>query len=237
MFGDCLDLMRTLPDASVDMVLCDLPYGTTYAKWDNVISMPELWSHYARIVKPKGAIVLHAAQPFSALLVCSKPDWYRTEWIWDKEYPTNFANANRHPLKQHENVIVFGQQPTNYYPQKVRGAVNHKQGVSTVNRSDTRLINGRVQDDSSGLKFPKSILRFPKHSSQCGLHPTQKPIALAEYLIRTYSRPGEIVLDNTMGSGTTGVACVNTGRRFIGIENHEPYFDVARQRIAEADEL
>lgn len=234
MLGDCLQRMKEIPDGSVDMVLCDLPYGTTYAKWDKALPMESLWSEYKRLVKPNGAIVLHAAQPFTSFLVCSKPNWYRTEWVWDKENATNFANANKHPLKQHEGVIVFGVQPTVYYPQKVKGKANHKQGDSKVNTSETRLINGRVEDDLSGMKFPKSILHFPKHSSQCGLHPTQKPVPLAEYLIQTYSLEGQRVLDNCMGSGTTGVACVNTNRDFIGIEMDKNYFDIAHDRINKA---
>lgn len=231
MLGDCLERMKEIPDGSVDMILCDLPYGTTYAKWDKTLPMDALWKEYARVTKLGSAIVLHAAQPFTSFLICSKPEWYRTEWVWDKENATNFANANKHPLKQHEGIIVFGVTPTVYYPQKVKGQPNHKQGSSTVNESETRLIKQRVDDDLSGMKFPKSILRFPKHSSQCGLHPTQKPVDLAEYLVRTYSCEGQTVLDNCMGSGTTGVACVNTNRNFIGIEKDENYFNIASARI------
>jgi DNA modification methylase len=236
MLGDCLERMKEIPDGSVDMVLCDLPYGTTYAKWDKVIDMQSLWKEYERVIKPSGAICLHAVQPFTSFLICSKPEWYRTEWVWDKENATNFANANKHPLKQHENILVFGVKPTVYYPQKVVGKANHKQGNSTVNASETRLINARVDDDLSGMKFPKSILNFPKHSSQCGLHPTQKPVELADYLIKTYSLEGQTVLDNTMGSGSTGVACVNTSRKFIGIEMDEKYFNIAEKRIETAKE-
>jgi site-specific DNA-methyltransferase (adenine-specific) len=231
MLGDCLERMKEIPDGSVDMILCDLPYGTTYAKWDKVIPMDKLWGEYGRIVKSNGAIVLNASQPFTSLLICSKLDWFRTEWIWDKTNATNFANANKHPLKQHESVIVFGKTPTVYYPQKVQGKANHKQGNSKTNISETRLISSRVEDDLSGLKFPKTIMDFPKHSSQCGLHPTQKPVELCEYLIKTYSLEGETVLDNTMGSGTTGLACKNLNRSFIGIEMDEKYFEIAKQRI------
>jgi DNA modification methylase len=231
--GDCLEIMKDISTASIDMILCDLPYGTTYAKWDNVIPMPRLWEQYGRIIKNGGAIVLHSAQPFTSFLICSKPEWYRTEWIWDKEYATNFANANRHPLKQHESVIVFGKSTTVYYPQKVAGRQNHTQGKSLKNVSETRLINGRVADDLSGMKFPKSIICFPKHSSQCGLHPTQKPVELAEYLIKTYTKEGETVLDNCMGSGTTGVACLNQNRNFIGIEKEQKYFEIAQKRLSE----
>lgn len=233
MLGDCLVRMKEIPDGSVDMVLCDLPYGTTYAKWDKIIPMDKLWSEYGRVMRPGGAIVLNASQPFTSLLICSKLEWFRTEWIWNKTNATNFANANKHPLKQHESVVVFGVTPTRYFPQKVQGKPNHVQGKSTSNSSETRLINSRVKDDLSGLKFPKTILDFPKHSSQCGLHPTQKPVELCEYLIKTYSLEGETVLDNTMGSGTTGVACVRTKRKFIGIEQEEKYFNISSNRITE----
>jgi site-specific DNA-methyltransferase (adenine-specific) len=231
MLGDCLERMKEIPDGGVDMILCDLPYGTTYAKWDNIIPMVLLWKEYERVCKDGAAIVLHGAQPFTSMLICSKPEWYRTSWVWNKENPTNFANANKHPLKQHEDIIVFGVKPTVYYPQKVAGKKNHKQGNSTSNNSETRLINARADDDLSGLKFPKSILNFPKHSSQCGLHPTQKPVDLAEYIVLTYSLEGQTILDNTMGSGTTGVACKNLNRNFIGIEKDEKYFEIAKNRI------
>lgn len=202
-YGDCLIEMDNVTDKSVDMVFADLPYGTTYAKWDSIIPMDKLWIHYERIVKDNGAIIFT-------------------------------ANANRQPLKQHESVLVFSKKSTLYYPQKTKGKKNHIQGNSTVNASDTRLINIRVDDDLSGLKFPKSILNFPKHSSQCGNHPTEKPVSLIEYLIKTYSLEGEVVMDNTMGSGSTGVACVHTGRHFIGIESNDKYFDIAKNRINNA---
>ena len=228
---DCLEKMRDIPDGSVDMVFADLPYGTTYAKWDSIIPMHFLWPEYERIIKNNGAICLTASQPFTSLLVASKPEWFRCEWIWNKENPTNFANANRQPLKQHEQVLIFGKLGTVYYPQKVAGKPNHIQGKSTVNLSETRLISGRVEDDLSGMKFPKTIITIPKHSSQCGNHPTEKPVALMEYFIRTYSLEGDTVLDNTMGSGSTGIACVNTKRNFIGIEKDDKYFEIAKSRI------
>jgi DNA modification methylase len=232
--GDCLEKMAEIPDRSVDMVFADLPYGTTYATWDSIIPMAELWGQYARIVKDNGAMAFTASQPFTSMLVSSKPEWFRCEWIWNKENPTNFANANRQPLKQHESVLIFGKQGTRYYPIKTLGKQNHIQGKSTQNISETRLISGRVGDDLSGMKFPKTIITIPKHSSQCKYHPTEKPVALMEYFIRVYTLRGEIVLDNTMGSGSTGVACVNTARDFIGIEKDEKYFQIAEQRIAKA---
>lgn len=232
--GDCLKLMADLPDACVDMIAVDLPYGTTYADWDVALPMDQLWAHYQRIIRGNGAIIFTTSQPFTSLVVVSNLPWFRCEWIWNKVHATNFANANRQPLKVHESVLVFARGQTTYNPIKVSGAVNHKQGKSTVNISETRLINKRVDDDLSGLKFPVSIETFPKHSSQCGLHPTQKPVALMDYFIRTYSNPGDVVLDNCMGSGTTGVAALESGRSFIGMEERVDYFEVARGRIEKA---
>ena len=234
LIGDCLERMKEIPDGSVDMVMADLPYGTTYAKWDSIIPMSLLWEAYGRIIKENGAICLTASQPFTSMLVASKPEWFRCEWVWDKENAANFANARKQPLKQHEQVLVFGKNATVYYPQKVLGTRNHVQGKSKTNASETRLISARVADDLSGMKYPKSIIHIPKHSSQCGNHPTEKPVALMEYLINTYTKEAECVLDNTMGSGTTGVACVNTKRNFIGIEKDPTYFELAKKRIATA---
>jgi site-specific DNA-methyltransferase (adenine-specific) len=232
LLGNCLDLMAEIPDQSIDMILCDLPYGTTYAAWDAVIPFEPLWEQYRRIAKDDAAIVLTSNQPFTSALVMSQPKLFRCEWIWDKTNASNFANSKRQPLKQHETVLVFSKKASRYFPQMVPGKPNHKQGSSTVNKSDTRLISGRVADDLSGLKYPKTIMNFPKHSSQVGLHPTQKPVSLFEYLIRTYSREGEVVLDNCIGSGTTAIAAINTGRQWIGIEQDEKYFEIARDRIA-----
>lgn len=230
--GDCIDVMKTFPDASIDLIFADLPYGTTYAGWDSVIPSAALWEAYGRLIKPKGAILLTASQPFTSALVMGKPEWFRCEWIWDKVNGANFANANRQPLKTHESVLVFGPTGTNYYPIKVPGKPNHVQGKNAkANVSETRLINERVADDKSGLKFPKSIQTFAKHSSQCGLHPTQKPVDMLEYFIKSYSLEGDTVLDNTMGSGSTGAACLATGREFIGIEKEKKYFDIASERL------
>lgn len=217
------------------MILCDLPYGTTYCSWDAVIPFEPLWAEYKRIAKPTTPIVLTASQPFTSALVMSNPEMFRYEWIWDKANPTNFANAKRQPLKQHENILVFYKEPCHYDPQKTPGKPNHKQGKSTKNISETRLISGRAADDLSGMKYPKSILLFPKHSSQVGLHPTQKPVDLFSYLIRTYTVLGDIVLDNCVGSGTTAIAALRERRQFIGIEKDPKYVEVALNRIL--DEL
>lgn len=233
--GDCLVQFQTIADESIDLIACDLPYGTTYAKWDSVIPFADLWAAYKRVIKPKGAIILTASQPFTSALVMSNPEWFRCEWIWDKVHGANFANANRQPLKTHESVLVFSKQASAYYPIKTPGKPNHKQGKNAkANISETRLISERVEDDLSGLKYPKSIITIPKHSSQVGLHPTQKPVDLMEYFIKTYSQPGDVVLDNCMGSGTTGVAAGNLDRRFIGMEQDENYFRIAKERIEKA---
>lgn len=234
--GDCLEVMEDIEDESIDLILADLPYGTTYAKWDSVIPADRLWKAYRRIAKPRCAIVLTASQPFTSALVASAPDLFRCEWIWDKQNPTNFANANRQPLKQHESVLVFGKGQTTYNPQKVPGKPNHVQGARGKNRTaETANIDpAKAKDDLSGLKFPKTIIHMPKHSSQCKHHPTEKPVELMSYLIRTYSNPGETVLDNTMGSGSTGVAAVLEGRLFKGVEKDQTYFNTADTRITEA---
>jgi site-specific DNA-methyltransferase (adenine-specific) len=232
--GDCLEIMPMFEDGSVHSVITDLPYGTTYAPWDSVIPLDQLWLQYERIIRGRGALVFNASQPFTTTLIQSNLRWFKYEWIWDKHNPTNFANAKRQPLKQHENIVVFSRGQSPYYPIKTPGPPNHKQGKSKTNTSETRLISGRVDDDLSGMKYPKSILHFPKHSSQCGLHPTQKPLELISYLVRTYTQEGEVVLDNTMGSGTTGAACVKDNRKFIGIEKEQKYFDIACKRIEDA---
>lgn len=233
--GNCLEILPTLEDQSVDMVFCDLPYGTTYAKWDSIIPAATLWEQYRRIVKPTGAIVLTASQPFTSALVVSNPDEFRCEWIWDKVNAANFANAKRQPLKVHESVLVFSQKPCSYYPIKVPGKPNHVQGNNSNARNcETQRISERAADDLSGMKYPKTIQTFPKHSSQSKFHPTQKPVDLCSYFIRTYSLEGEVVLDNCMGSGSTGVSCGETGRRFIGIEMDERYFKTATERISAA---
>lgn len=223
--------MPNLYAGSIDMILCDLPYGTTYCKWDAVIPFDALWREYRRVIKDNGAIALTASQPFTAALVMSNPDMFRCEWIWDKVNAANFANANKQPLKIHESVLIFSKKQTIYNPQKTLGYKNHIQGCSKENKSDTRIISKRVQCDLSGMKYPKSIQTFPKHSSQCGLHPTQKPVAMFEYFIRTYTNEGDTVLDNCAGSGTTGVACMNTGRNYILIEKDLDYCEIATERL------
>jgi DNA modification methylase len=236
--GDCLEVMPTLPDGSVDMILADLPYGTTACKWDTIIPLDALWEQYKRLIKRNGAIVLTASQPFTSALVMSNPGWFRCHWVWDKvNRNTNYGNVRFMPLRRHEDVLVFSASSPTYNPQMGTGApyVAKRSGA----RPGVYENGGLYPRDgvNTGTRFPVSVLPIEADRKQeMGLHPTQKPIALMEYLIRTYTNEGETVLDNTMGSGTTGVACVNTGRNFIGIEKDEGYFAIAQERIRKAQE-
>lgn len=230
MLGDCLELMRDIPDGSVDMILCDLPYGTTACKWDSVIPFEPLWEQYRRIAKKNAAIVLTASQPFTTALIASNMRDFRYTWVWQKEQGVNFQLAKKQPLKVHEDICVFSysKQPT-YHPQGLVDC-DIKKSNSGKGGSLGHLSSESKRDFYQQKKkgYPRSIQYFARNR---GLHPTQKPVALMEYLIRTYTNEGETVLDNCMGSGTTGVACVNTGRKFIGIEMDETYFNIAEARI------
>ena len=228
MMGDCLELMRDIPDGSVDMILCDLPYGTTQNKWDSVIPFDPLWAQYKRVCK--GAIVLTAQPPFDKALGASNLSMLKYEWIWRKTKATGHLNAKRQPMKQHENVLVFYDRQPTYNPQ---GLVR-KEALTIRKGGDNGKNYGKSDKDAlqEFEGYPRSVLDIPSEGKT--VHPTQKPVALMEYLIRTYTNEGETVLDNTMGSGTTGVACMNTGRRFIGIERDAKYFEIAEQRIQAA---
>jgi site-specific DNA-methyltransferase (adenine-specific) len=229
--GDCLVEMSKIADGSVDLILADLPYGTTACKWDNVIPFEPLWAHYWRVLKPNGAVVLFGSEPFSSHLRMSQIKHYKYDWVWNKKNHTNFALAKKQPLKTHENISVFYKCQSVYIPQKTKGNPNHSNGTKYKRKSEFICDIGLGGDDLSGMKNPKSIIEFEKHSSQSKDHQAQKPVALLEYLIRTYTIEGDTVLDNTMGSGSTGVACVNTGRNFIGIEMDDKYFEIAKNRI------
>lgn len=230
--GDCLELMQSIPDGSVDMVLCDLPYGHHKKAWDSVIPFEPLWAQYNRIIKDNGAIVLFGSEPFSTELKHSNIRAFRYEWIWRKQKPTNFYNAKWQPLKEHETIAVFSKHKPVYYPQGTVG-VRVKSGRKNKSSNLYSVYNGGDYVQTVG-NYPRSILEYPTEGDKNRLHPTQKPVALLEYLIRTYTVEGETVIDNCMGSGSTGVACVNTGRKFIGIELDEKYFDIAKQRIESA---
>jgi site-specific DNA-methyltransferase (adenine-specific) len=235
--GDCLEIMPTLRAASVDLVLCDLPYGTTSCAWDACIAFAPLWAEYKRLIRPDGAIVLHAAQPFTSALVLSNPEMFRYCWIWRKTRASNQAMAKAQPLRIHEDVTVFSPASAHnmaklrmrYFPQGlVYVGKETRQGAKVTDN----LGEGRTRATTyfqEWSNYPKTVLEFPVEGKT--VHPTQKPVPLAEYLIKTYTNPGDTVLDNCMGSGTTGVACVNTGRSFIGIEKDPNYFAIAERRI------
>jgi len=230
--GDCLEVMPLLPDKSIDMILCDLPYGTTRNKWDSVIPLDRLWEQYNRIIKDNGAIVLTASQPFTSMLVMSNLKWFKYEWIWDKKLATGHLNAKLMPLKRHENILVFYKRPPVYNPQFTKGEPYDKGFAlrESENWGKQVAVSGK---NESGRRYPTSLIVKSNANQRIKVHPTQKPVALFEYLIRTYTQPGEIVLDNCIGSGTTAVAALNTGRFFIGIEKEEKYVEIARKRIAE----
>lgn len=231
MNGDCLELMRNIPDASVDMVLCDLPYGTTQNKWDSVIPFEPLWAEYRRIAKPRAAIVLTASQPFTSALVMSNLQWFKYEWIWRKSRPVGHLSAKLRPMVAHESVCVFASGQTTYNAQ---GLVACNK-VNTRSSSSSNYGKAGLSNVAMFTNYPTSILDCP--NPQLAVHPTQKPVALMEYLISTYTNHGDVVLDNCMGSGTTGVACMNTGRSFIGIERDRQYFEIATRRVYGAMKL
>lgn len=224
--GDCLELMKDIPDGSVDMVLCDLPYGTTACKWDSVIPFEPLWEQYRRIAKKNAAIVLTASQPFTTALIASNLKGFRYCWVWDKKISGNPFLAKRQPMKRHEDVCVFSAKPHAYFPQMVTGKMRAKGG------GHSKLFDVALTSSVNDQYYPSSIIEFS--NAKRGVHPTQKPVALMEYMVRTYTNEGDLVLDNCMGSGTTGVACMNTGRRFIGMEMDAGYFAIAQERIAAA---
>jgi len=235
MQGDCLELMKTIPDGSVDMVLTDPPYGTTTCTWDSVIPFEPMWEHLNRITKKNGAIVLTASQPFSSALVMSNPKMFKYEWVWRKPKGTGHLNAKRQPLRNHENVLVFYYEQVGYNPQKTQGdpyrCVNNAQY-----QGYGKQVDMVVTDNKDGKRYPVTVQEFSSNM-RGSLHPTQKPVALMEYLIRTYTNEGETVLDFTMGSGTTGVAAKNLDRDFIGIELDKDYYNIANKRIENTNPL
>jgi len=239
--GDCLELMRDIPDCSIDMILADLPYGTTACKWDVVIPLEPLWEQYKRIIKSNGAIVLTASQPFTSALVMSNVKMFKYEWVWDKKRGANFANVKTQPFKEHENILVFSKAKHTYNPIKI---LRTEKSLKRYN--DTASFKNNGTHNTTGIKRqtvnlekyrnPRSIIEFnigeEKRNGENN-HPTKKPVALMEYLIKTYTNEGETVLDNVMGSGTTGIACMNTNRNFIGMELDDKYFAIAENRIKE----
>lgn len=233
--GDCLEKMKDIESGSVDLVLTDPPYGTTACKWDSIIPLAPMWEQLKRLIKPNGAIVMTASQPFTTTLISSNMEMFKYCWVWEKSRPTDFPNANNRPMKKHEDVLVYSCGTT------ANGSLNkmiyNPQGLIPCERKVSRTSRGfqgerpnqKSRYTSTKTNFPASILPVPSEGKT--VHPTQKPIALMEYLIKTYTNEGETVLDFTMGSGTTGVACANTGRDFIGIEKEPTYFEIAAKRI------
>ena len=239
--GDCLEIMPTLADKSVDMILCDLPYGTTACKWDTIIPFEPLWKQYKRLIKDNGAIVLTASQPFTSALVMSNPDMFKYIWYWIKDKPSNFLMGKKQPLRYVEEVLVFSKGIPLYNPQMQPREEKDKRKnklTSSLLKNENIGINEKTDKYQDRLKsglndfiYPRNYQKFNNRTD--GLHPTQKPVALLEYLIKTYTLEGETVLDNCMGSGSTGVACINTKRNFIGIEKDVKYFEIAKKRIEE----
>lgn len=236
---DCFNIFPLIKDKSIDMILCDLPYNTTKAKWDNALDLELLWNHYRRIIKDNGAILLFAQTPFDKILGCSNLEWLRYEWIWEKTQATGWLNAKKMPMKAHENILVFYKNPPTYNPQKTTG---HKPMHSYTKKPEVQnktelygAMNKVISGGGDTDRYPRSVLTFPsdkqKNKLDGTIHPTQKPLALCEYLIKTYTNEGDLVLDNTAGSGTTGLAAENLNRNYILIEKEEKWCEVIKKRI------
>jgi len=228
--GDCLELMPQLDDKSIDMILCDLPYGITECKWDTPIDLELLWKEYKRIIKPAGAIILTARMPFGARLIMSNPKWFRHELIWEKDNTGNPFNANIMPLCVHENVLIFCGRSVTYNPQKTAGKPYNMLRLGNNKPILGQTRTPRKASVNNGSRFPRSVIKFKKDYGK-SMHPTQKPTLLFEWLIKTYSNEGDLILDNCAGSGTTAIAAINTNRRYILMEKDENYFNVAQNRI------
>lgn len=234
---DCLEGMKGIADKSVDMILCDLPYGTTRCKWDTVIPFEPLWEQYRRIVKHNGAIVLTASQPFTSALVMSNPRMFKYDLVVEKTKATGFLNAKRMPMRCHESIVIFYKELPTYNPQKTHGHTpTHNFTKHTSDGENYGETKVGISGGGNTSRYPRSVLRFKWDTQRLAVHPTQKPVALFEYLIKTYTNPGELVLDNCMGSGTTAIACMNTGRNFIGFEMDKGYYDISCKRIEEHEE-
>lgn len=234
MRGDCLERMKEIPDGSVDMVLTDPPYGTTACKWDSIIPLEPMWEQLKRIIKPNGAIVMTASQPFTSILVCSNLKMFKYDWTWKKPKGTGHLNARKQPMRDKEDIVVFYPKPGTYNPQMLKGSpYKNKAGKDHSSSSSMTESYGaytNLRNDNEGFRYPKQVLEFGV-VERGTIHPTQKPVALMEYLIKTYTNEGETVLDFTMGSGTTGVAARNLNRKFVGIELDEDYFNIAVERV------
>lgn len=234
--GDCLELMKGIDGKSIDMIIADLPYGSTHCKWDSPIDLNLLWIQYKRIIKDNGAIVLTAQTPFDKVLGCSNLKWLRYEWIWEKTHPTGHLNAKKMPMRAHENVLVFYKNLPTYNPIKTTG---HPRKVSTAHHKRNTPMGeiydryDKLTDYDSTERYPRSVQVFASDKQKSNLHSTQKPVALFEYLIKTYTNEGDLVLDNVAGSGTTGIACINLKRNFILMEKEQRFYDNILERISE----
>lgn len=230
--GDCLELMKDIPDKSIDAIICDLPYGVTAPKWDEHIDMVELWKQYNRIIKKNGTIALFASQPFTTKIISSNENDFRYCWYWLKNQGTNFFHAKRMPIRKIEEICIF--RKGKYYPQITDGHIPTNSAKGFSNGKAYHGTNTRDYEGGKTTRFPTNILEFKCVDNYSRLHSSEKPVELMKYLIKTYTNEGDVVLDNAMGSGTTGVACVNTNRNFIGIELDDKYFEIAKARINEA---
>ena len=238
--ADCFDVFPFIEDKSIDAIICDLPYGTTACKWDSILPLDKLWAEYKRVLKDDGCIILTASQPFTSALVMSNPKMFKYEWIWKKTRYSGNLNATRMPLKAHESVLIFAKGKTKYFPIKTEAPEHLIDKRKTINPSIVKdggayngskgFVNIRKKDD--GTRYPISVQEF-KNPNNNSLHPTQKPIELMEYLVKTYTNEGDMVLDNTMGSGTTNLACIKLNRKSIGIEKEKQYYDVAVRRASQ----
>jgi site-specific DNA-methyltransferase (adenine-specific) len=237
--GECLQVMAELPDQCVDAIICDPPYGTTACKWDSVIPFAPMWEQLNRLIKPRGAVVLFGSEPFSSALRMSNIKNYKYDWVWDKVSKTNGMNARHQPLRQTELISVFYKK-NKYYPIMWEGKMWSRAGKSKIDRTTKyyeqkgEVVLGKNKSDTTGIKYPSNLLRFTNADKTGVVHPTQKPVALMEYLVKTYTNEHDVVLDFTMGSGSTGVACVQNKRFFIGIEQDAKYYDIATNRINNA---
>ena len=236
--GDCLELMKEIPDESIDFICCDPPYGTTSIKWDSVLDFNKMWDQYDRIIKPKGVMCLFGSQPFSAQLICSKLEWFRYELVWNKNKCGSPGLAKKRPMKTHENILIFYKNAGGTYnPQMTEGKPfkrksKNKEGYVGKKNDHGYGLKPRKEFENKGTRYPKSILNISRNfSAQQQVHPTQKPVPLMEWLSKTYSNEGEVVLDNCMGSGSTGVAAVRLNRKFIGMEYDDQYFEICQERI------
>lgn len=228
--GDCFDVFPSIADGSVDLVLADIPYGTTQCRWDSVLDLRMMWDHLYRIAKPSSAIILFSAQPFTSVLVSSNLRDWKTEWIWEKPHATGFLNAKKQPLRAHENIEVFYRKQPTYNPQMTHG---HTRKTAKRGAPDTDVYGdaNKIVTYDSTSRYPRDVQKFSSDKQKQSLHSTQKPLALVRYLVETYSMPCDTVLDFTMGSGTTGVACMDTNRNFIGIEKDKEIYQVACKRM------